>query len=376
MSFEFAKYLWAALALLLPFLIHFINKKEGKNVLVGNIDWFETGESRKASSIHPRDLWLMLMRMLCIACLVLILLSPFLREKQNSGDIKKIEQLLLVQNEAEFASLKKQDVSIFPPSFSKVLVGDNVYNLKSIDSIQSIDWQKSWKIEPGSLHLLFNKVDQHYAHLKQLLIVGNRSNFHALDESLSLTYELNFIDLPEIERTELSESSLVLQNSSTILQFGEMKFSNNSLDSIGISMYGDLALEEALESLKEFQGVPLKIDSSASTLKIVEGSKEVSSDQSIHFRYGSNNILSSNGSLSLPEYLALAIGQEVQALDPPIIDQRNRVNIPVNKIQKKFSHAQKEAVIESKLSLVPHFWLLLLFLLLVERLWSNSKLKK
>lgn len=66
-------YLWALLGLIIPIAIHLWNRKEGRVIKVGSIQWLQASPSSRFSSIKFHDLLLFILRSLLILLLVLIL---------------------------------------------------------------------------------------------------------------------------------------------------------------------------------------------------------------------------------------------------------------------------------------------------------------
>jgi hypothetical protein len=94
----FISFWWLAiLGLLLPLIIHLWNRKEGKRIQVGSIQWLELAEETKVSSLRFSELWRFLLRLLIIALFLFLLLRPFYfdQTKQPSQKWLLIEPNLL-----------------------------------------------------------------------------------------------------------------------------------------------------------------------------------------------------------------------------------------------------------------------------------------
>lgn len=95
---------WLAIpGLLLPFLIHLWNRKEGKRIKVGSIQWLELAEETKVSSLRFSELWRFLLRIFIIALFLFLLLRPFFfdQTKQPSQKWLLLEPSLLSDSRLE-----------------------------------------------------------------------------------------------------------------------------------------------------------------------------------------------------------------------------------------------------------------------------------
>ena len=83
MSFGIQPYpmLWGlgALGFLALLLIHLWNRKEGRRILVGSIQWLDHLEEKKFSRIKFSEFWRFLLRFALIGLFFLLLLQPFLK---------------------------------------------------------------------------------------------------------------------------------------------------------------------------------------------------------------------------------------------------------------------------------------------------------
>lgn len=77
-------FLWALSGLLVPIAIHLWSKKEAKTIKIGSIELLTTSNSKQSKSIKLNELWLLILRMLVISILVLIISEP--KWKNNSGN--------------------------------------------------------------------------------------------------------------------------------------------------------------------------------------------------------------------------------------------------------------------------------------------------
>ena len=87
MVFANPSYLWAFLGLLVPLAIHLWSKKDAKTIKVGSIQLLDESNSRQSSSIQLNEWFLLLLRMLIIALVVLLMAGPQWRTKGNPKQI-------------------------------------------------------------------------------------------------------------------------------------------------------------------------------------------------------------------------------------------------------------------------------------------------
>lgn len=87
-DFLYPNYWWALLGLLLPLIIHLWNRREGKRILVGSIQWMEADQEKRPSSIQFSDFWLFLLRMLLLIAFVFLLLRPVMPSETSRSSTK------------------------------------------------------------------------------------------------------------------------------------------------------------------------------------------------------------------------------------------------------------------------------------------------
>ncbi|WP_421802989.1 BatA domain-containing protein [Flagellimonas sp.] len=104
MVFTNPSYLWALLGLLVPFAIHLWSKKEAKTIKIGSIQLLDESNSRQSSSIQLNEWFLLLLRMLIIALVVLLMAGPKWRTKGNQKEITYLVEASIA-NEASISTI-------------------------------------------------------------------------------------------------------------------------------------------------------------------------------------------------------------------------------------------------------------------------------
>tara|TARA_R110002051_G_scaffold94647_6_gene164540 strand:- start:10578 stop:11876 length:1299 start_codon:yes stop_codon:yes gene_type:complete len=100
MTFGNPFYLWALLGLLVPIAIHLWSKKEAKIIKIGSIQFLNASDSKQSRSIQLNEIWLLILRMMIIAIVVLILSEPKLKTNTINSPITYIVETSLLKNDA------------------------------------------------------------------------------------------------------------------------------------------------------------------------------------------------------------------------------------------------------------------------------------
>ena len=98
MTFLNPTYFWGLLALLLPIMIHLLNKGEIKVMKVGSIKHFKSEDTKQSRKFKLNELLLLLLRLLTIGLLVFILAEPQLKIKIENTPITYLVEPSLLEN--------------------------------------------------------------------------------------------------------------------------------------------------------------------------------------------------------------------------------------------------------------------------------------
>lgn len=101
MTFLNPFYLWALLGLAVPVAIHLWSRKEGRTIKVGSIQFLKESDSQQASSVKLNEIWLLLLRMLALALLVLIIAGPVLKTEDSGSALTYLIEPSLLQEEGK-----------------------------------------------------------------------------------------------------------------------------------------------------------------------------------------------------------------------------------------------------------------------------------
>lgn len=95
MTIQHPIYLWAFLGLLVPLVIHLWNRKAGKTIKVGSVQWLIASENTRFSSIRFNEVGLYIIRSLLVVVAILILLD--LSYTQTKEPIANDKQWILAE---------------------------------------------------------------------------------------------------------------------------------------------------------------------------------------------------------------------------------------------------------------------------------------
>ena len=77
--------LLALTGLLVPVVIHFWNRRPGREVAVGSLRWLTAGANRRLRNLKPEQLWLLLLRAALLAVLAVAVAEPVWRQRQPTS---------------------------------------------------------------------------------------------------------------------------------------------------------------------------------------------------------------------------------------------------------------------------------------------------
>lgn len=84
MSFLYPTYLWAFLGLIIPIVIHFWSKREGKTIKVGSTKLLSESDSKQSKSIQLNEIFLLMLRILLLGVLVLLISGIRINKKETT----------------------------------------------------------------------------------------------------------------------------------------------------------------------------------------------------------------------------------------------------------------------------------------------------
>ncbi len=157
MNFANPLFLWALSALLIPLAIHLWSQKKVKTIKVGSIRFIAEQQPRKTHSLHPNEWWLLILRMLVLALLVLILADPKLDAKPSNDPITYVIEHSLLKNNmirAMIDSLPQGSVRMLRSGFPEITESES-----AVDEAPPSYWQLAQQLEklPSDSVIVFAK---------------------------------------------------------------------------------------------------------------------------------------------------------------------------------------------------------------------------
>ncbi|MFD0798812.1 BatA domain-containing protein [Maribacter chungangensis] len=98
MSFLQPTYLWGLFAVLVPFVIHLLNKGDAKTIKVGSIRYLTEQETKQTRQIKLNELLLLFLRMFLLSLLVCAMAQPVLSTKKTKVPLTYIIEPSLLNN--------------------------------------------------------------------------------------------------------------------------------------------------------------------------------------------------------------------------------------------------------------------------------------
>ncbi|MBW1299051.1 BatA domain-containing protein [Aquimarina litoralis] len=99
MSFLYPTYLWALLGVMIPIVIHFWGKREGRTIKVGSTKLLNESDSKQSRSIQLNELLLLLLRIVLIGVLVLLISGVQFKQKTNFTPVTYLVEPSLVKDD-------------------------------------------------------------------------------------------------------------------------------------------------------------------------------------------------------------------------------------------------------------------------------------
>lgn len=107
MSFLEPTYLWGLFSLLVPLVIHLMNKGDVKTIKVGSVRYLTEQETKQTRQLKLNELLLLLLRMLVLTLLVFAMASPVLQSKNKNIPLTYLIEPSLIENGEMDAFLKE-----------------------------------------------------------------------------------------------------------------------------------------------------------------------------------------------------------------------------------------------------------------------------
>lgn len=98
MSFLQPTYLWGLFSLVVPLVIHLLNKGDVKTIKVGSVRYLTAQETTQTRQLKLNELLLLLLRMLLLTLLVLAIAEPILKSQKKNVPLTYLIEPSLLQN--------------------------------------------------------------------------------------------------------------------------------------------------------------------------------------------------------------------------------------------------------------------------------------
>ena len=118
MSFLEPTYLWGLLSLLVPLVIHLLNKGDVKTIKVGSVRYFTEQETKQTRQVKLNELLLLLLRMLVLTLLVFAMASPVLQSQKKNIPLTYLIEPSLIEN-GEMDAFLEDDPEVSLRFFTK-----------------------------------------------------------------------------------------------------------------------------------------------------------------------------------------------------------------------------------------------------------------
>ncbi len=299
MGFDGLTYVWAALTLLVPLLIHLWSKQKRPPIEVGNLEWFETGKEKQARKISFSDLPLLFIRMLMLAVFVLLLLKPYEKQNKETEAIKDYKRMALVPE--GFKDQTKQGTSEYVRTFT--------------DNIREIPANKH-------LSIYLQQLDYLYPELEEVLLYlpNRKKEFRQVKKPVS--FKLLLADLGV--ESEVTDEE-IRENSTNLLAFSRAPLKEySSSDSIKLYVKENFA-RAAVEAIANFDNIPLTASSTETDTDRITWVETCAKNAS--FRKANQVYLDQNCGLDRAALLAMDIGSNLMDRNPNQSDNIQAINL-------------------------------------------------
>ena len=399
-------------AVFVPLLIHLWNRKEGRTILVGSIQWIPEQEQRKINRIQFSDFWRFLVRTLMLLCLCLLILQYLWPNKEQETYSNKwilVDPQIKISNSLQLIldslSKTKNDIRYLQAQFPKekstkslnnhwallqqlavqndrpdsVLIFSNLYQKDFMTSRPTLPFHIAWQPIPEE--------EESPILLKAWKAGGNRATLlFALPSNTSFSFVKEIIDLQEEENLALESPlpSLKIQQNSPnkwmIESSNQQVLVENqasvSIDITSISKENLYYLRSAIRAIQEYTGVKILDDSSEPDFIFQEEiaayttqyfSRELNSLyilQNLHYQEANDAAMVQE---LLPILLDSFIPAHIKQLDRRIMD--TQLATSSYQAQERLSFNDQKQASRRFDSIL---WILLLGLFLVDRFWIGN----
>lgn len=225
MSFLYPTYLWAFLGLIIPIVIHFWSKKEGKTIKVGSTKLLSESDSKQSKSIQLNEIFLLMLRMLLLGVLVLLISGIRINKEETTVPVTYLFETSLLKHDRVMNILDTIDegesLRLLASTFPLIDKDELDLDQKSTPNY----WQLAKEMENLKTDSVVVFTSASISGLKGARPTINKNiNWISIDRKESNEYALRAI------RKEDTTQVLMLRSNSDQLTFTKEKVSNKNLE--------------------------------------------------------------------------------------------------------------------------------------------------
>ncbi|MGY3793452.1 BatA domain-containing protein [uncultured Aquimarina sp.] len=225
MSFLYPTYLWALLGLIIPIVIHFWSKREGKTIKVGSTKLLSESDSKQSKSIQLNEIFLLMLRMLLLGVLVLLISGIRINKKETTLPVTYLFEPSLLKHDRVMNILDTIDegesLRLLASTFPLLDKDELDVDQKSIPNY----WQLAKEMENLKTDSIVVFTSAFLSGLKGARpTIYKNINWISIDRKESYNYALKAI------KEEDTTQVLMLRSNSDQLTFIKEKVSNEDLE--------------------------------------------------------------------------------------------------------------------------------------------------
>ena len=211
MSFINPIWLYGLLGLSIPLLIHLWSKKEGKTIKVGSIQFFPESETRQSSKLHLNEIFLLILRSLIVALLVMLIAQPILISSKKRDRTTVLIAPNLLQDEQIGAVLD----TILSGDYNVKLLTAGLPDYDADQTIHETDGDEYWQLMPEIENLASDEI----------IVFANNSLASFKGKVPTSSKQLNWYAIPPKNKVFQVLKATVFEGEYHVLlgEFGEME---------------------------------------------------------------------------------------------------------------------------------------------------------
>ena len=218
--------IYTAIGLLIPLAIHLWNRREGKRVYFGSVQWLIPSEEKRMSSMKFTDVGLFILRSLLLGLFVFLLMEPGKWEDRKAAAITSNKWVVvdrdlwqddLIREQVEVLLEKGHDARFFENGFPKADIG------KVEESINSD--------LPTNYWALLNRIELMEQRPDSVVVIAIPRMNHFAGMRPKVTYHLEWWPLPVDDASYYLAKAYPEKNNQTQIVLGESTSEGNIWES-------------------------------------------------------------------------------------------------------------------------------------------------